>query len=250
MENNDHRCLNCNTIVNDEYCSHCGQSSHEHRIDAHYFLHDIPHSVFHVDKGFFYTLKMMFSKPGKMIKEYLDGKRIIYFRPFAYVLLMTTICSLLIKGIHIFIEKWSSTTLQNPTQDHFFSKYFSVFIFIMIPIASIVTWITFYKNKYNFWEHFLANTYVAAQLNILILLINLVNLVGIMFKIQFSNYQNTLFIILFLSAFLYMYGSVFGFLMTNDRKNSKLVVIAKIVVMNFVLALIYFGLMQYLGVIS
>ncbi|MGJ1204339.1 DUF3667 domain-containing protein [Sphingobacterium lactis] len=244
-------CLNCEFNFKGNYCPNCGQSSHEHRIDAHYFLHDIPHSVFHVDKGFFYTLKCLFTRPGVMIKDYLDGKRVPYFRPFAFVLIMTTICSLIIKGIHLWIDKIQPAAHADQLIGHgFLGKYFSVFIFLMIPITSLITWLTFYRNKYNFWEHFLANTYIAAQLNIILLLVNVLNLFIVAFQIQFSKDGVNLFLTLFMVPFLFLFGSIFGFLMMQEKRSRLWVVIAKIIAMNFVLASLYISLMNVFDIIN
>jgi hypothetical protein len=239
MENR--RCINCNHTYKGNYCPACGQSSHEGRINAHYFLHDIPHSVFHIDKGFFYTLKSLFTRPGYMIEEYLQGKRVKHFRPFAYVVIMSAICTFLIKGIEwltakIALSNDPGATL--PVNDNFFAHYFSVFIFIMIPFASLVTWLTFYKRKYNYWEHFLTNTYVAAQLNLILVLIKLVGLFVVLFT-QKSNQHIDFkwFLIVFMMGFLFIYGSVFGVLMRGHYKVFKMTLI--LTLMNSVLAMLY-----------
>lgn len=243
------KCLNCETNFKGNFCPNCGQSSHEHRINVHYFLHDIPHSVFHVDKGFFYTLRSMFTRPGRMVEDYLDGKRARYFRPFAYVLLMTTLCSIIIKGLHLWMEKIDpSIVLASDHSESFFAHYFNLFIFVMIPVSSLITWLTFIKDKYNYWEHFLANTYIAAQLNIMLVMINVINLIAIIFHMHVSLQSVIVFLILFMMAFLYLYGNVFGYLAAVDKKYKMWVIIAKLILMNFVLGYLYIYLMQVLGV--
>ena len=163
-------CKNCNNITSGKFCSNCGQAVDTHRIDAHYFLHDIPHSILHIDKGFPFTFWQLLISPAKTLRDYLDGKRVNFFRPLAYVVLMSALCSVLIN----WIKKWS--VHNNVTAVHapsFFSHYQSVFIFLMIPVVSVCTYLTFKKSHYNFWEHVLVNTYLAAQLNVLLILIQL-----------------------------------------------------------------------------
>lgn len=233
-------CKNCYRRFDGKFCLECGQSAAEGRIDLHYLLHDVPHSVFHIDQGFFYTLGMLFSKPGVMIQEYLAGKRIRHFRPFAYVMIMTAISSLLVK-----VLEWAKTDVLrsvygvSPALEHanFFEHYFSVFVFIMIPFASVVTWLVFIRREYNFWEHFLANTYIAAQLNIIWILMHLVSLIAVLFTGSDYSTMGLAFFVVFMSFFLYMYGSVFGFLMKGVYKLWKLVLILS--GMNLILYFVY-----------
>lgn len=245
-----HECQNCAEIFAGNYCPNCGQNAHEHRVNAQYFLHDIPHSVFHVDHGFFYTIKMLFTKPGLMVQEFLEGKRIKYFRPIGYVMVMTALSALLVK-----LFDWGTAKIleSNGVKMHdshnFFEHYFSIFIFLMIPLASFVTWIFFVKKKYNFWEHFLANTYIAAQLNIMWILMHLITLLAAIFTKSEVNINYNIFLVIFLMFFMYLYGSVFGFLMFPFFK-SKAKLILWLCVMNAVLSALFSYGFQLAGLVN
>lgn len=71
-------CKNCNHLFEENFCSECGQPAKEHRINATYFLHDIPHSVLHVDKGFPFAFWQLIKRPAKAMEDYLEGKRVNY----------------------------------------------------------------------------------------------------------------------------------------------------------------------------
>lgn len=245
-----HECKNCSEIFVGNYCPNCGQHAHEHRVNAHYFLHDIPHSVFHVDHGFFYTVKMLFTKPGQMVHDYLAGKRIRYFRPIGYVMVMTALSTLLVKFLDWLTKKFlASNGIVMKQSDNFFEQYFSVFIFLMIPLASLVTWLFFARKKYNYWEHFLANTYIAAQLNIMWILMHLISLVTALVTSSEMSINYNFFLVFFLICFMYLYGSVFGFLMIPSVKN-KTKLILKICLMNTVLSALYSYGFQITGLIN
>lgn len=242
-------CLNCEHPYSGKYCPECGQSAHEGRIDARYFLHDIPHSIFHIDKGFFYTLFSLFVRPGTMIRDFLEGRRVKYFKPFAYVILMSTISTLLTKWVVSGVEaiyKKNYPDIIIPHNQSFFSQYFSLFIFLMIPIVSTVTYLFFRKNRYNFWEHFLANTFLAAQLNIMQFLIYLVSFILLLITNKIIN--TNFFVPIFMSVFLYLYGSVFGYLMNKDYKFRNLVL--RLTLMNTVLFFIYTAGFQLAGLMQ
>ncbi len=234
-----HECKNCSELFVGNFCPNCGQDAHEHRINAHYFLHDIPHSVFHVDQGFFYTIKMLFTRPGLMIREYLEGKRVKYFRPIAYVMVMTALSALLVKVLDWFTMKILAFNGVKMIQSHnFFEHYFSLFIFIMIPLASVVTWLFFVRKKYNFWEHFLANTYIAAQLNLMWIAMHVISLFAAVFTGEQLSIDYTSFLTVFLVFFMYLYGSVFGFLMWPLIR-TKLLLIFLLSMMNALLSILY-----------
>jgi hypothetical protein len=98
-------CKNCNSVFDGNFCPQCGQASNTHRINASYFLHDIPHSVFHVDKGFPYTFIQLIRRPARALDEYLAGRRVRYFRPLGYVLIMSAICALIVSRIRIYMQE-------------------------------------------------------------------------------------------------------------------------------------------------
>ncbi|MBC8155688.1 MAG: DUF3667 domain-containing protein [Bacteroidetes bacterium] len=74
-------CQNCNSELNGNFCSHCGQSSNTHRLNFHFLWHDIQHGLLHIDKGILYTTKELFTRPGHSIREFLLGKRVKHFKP-------------------------------------------------------------------------------------------------------------------------------------------------------------------------
>ncbi len=244
-------CANCNTGFTGNFCPNCGQAADEGKINFGYFKEEISQSFFHTDKGFFYTLKMLFTKPGKMLQDYFEGRRVGYIKPIEYVTVMTAISTLLVKGI-LLLKQTYLESIGKPFIDevssNFFANDFSIFIFIMIPLASLVTWLFFRRKEYAYWEHFLANTYIGAQLTIIWFSLHLCSLVWIIIsKDPTQNYFNVL-LVFFMSLFLYLYGTVFGHLMGKYYTMGKLVLI--LTIMNFVLFSVYFGGFRLTGLIK
>jgi Protein of unknown function (DUF3667) len=239
-------CKNCDHHYKGNFCPHCGQKATVEKITFSYLLHDIPHSVFHVDKGFLYTLKWMFTNPGKAIKEYLAGKRVQHFRPFAYVIILSTICTLLTPlvekaTISLFIAKNPGYTITYRTL--FFEKYISLFIFMLIPALSLVTWITFKKKPYKYWEHFLGNTYLAAQLNIFLLAIDFFGFL----KVVLGFSPNTSFTGF---MFLYMFYYSYCFKVWMAPHKNRWSLLFSLLIMNFFLATIYMTGLSLTGLMT
>jgi Protein of unknown function (DUF3667) len=240
-------CKNCSSPISGKYCANCGQSAHVERIDAHYFLHDIPHSIFHIDKGFFYTLSRLFTNPGKALGEYLAGKRVNHFRPFGFVIIMSTICTLIIKGIEKGINYKlikEGVDFQIGATKNFFANYPSILIFILIPLLSLVTWFFYKRKKYNYWEHFLVNTYIAAFLNVFFLIIGLYQFI----RYYITDYYGQVNYGFFIALFMAYYGYAFGILM--EEPGSRLRNIFINLAMNFFLAFIYLNAFTFTKIMT
>jgi hypothetical protein len=89
------RCLNCGTILNGMYCSHCGQRD-EHLHEpfwklAGHFVGDL----FHFDSKFSHTLFPLLIKPGFLTNEFMAGKRARYMKPVALYFFISVLFFLL-----------------------------------------------------------------------------------------------------------------------------------------------------------
>lgn len=88
-------CLNCGTVINTKYCSNCGQSANTHRINISFLWHDIQHGLLHVDKGIFFTLRELFTRPGYSVKEFISGKRVQHFKPLSLIIVLAGVFGIL-----------------------------------------------------------------------------------------------------------------------------------------------------------
>lgn len=78
-------CLNCGTALVGAHCHSCGQRAHVHRTLGA-FAHDLLHGVLHFEGKTWRTLPLLVWKPGKLTREYIDGKRASYVSPIALFL--------------------------------------------------------------------------------------------------------------------------------------------------------------------
>ena len=78
-------CLNCGTRLIGNHCHGCGQAAHVHKTLAAFF-HDLMHGVFHFEGKIWRTLPMLAWHPGKLTREYIDGRRASYVSPIALFL--------------------------------------------------------------------------------------------------------------------------------------------------------------------
>ena len=91
----EHACLNCAAPLTGPHCAQCGQAAHIHKTIGAFF-HDLLHGVFHFEGKIWRTLPMLAWRPGRLTREYIDGRRASYVSPialflFCVFLLFTTI---------------------------------------------------------------------------------------------------------------------------------------------------------------
>lgn len=90
MEDNC-RCRNCDAELQGRYCHACGQKSATGHFTMRTLLHNLFHGIFHCDRNILYTYYDLFTRPGKMIAGYLQGRRIRYINPFTMLIIMSGI---------------------------------------------------------------------------------------------------------------------------------------------------------------
>ncbi|HEU4821107.1 MAG TPA: DUF3667 domain-containing protein [Qipengyuania sp.] len=78
-------CLNCGTPLAGPHCHRCGQRAHVHRT-LRAFFHDLLHGVLHFEGKTWRTLPLLVWKPGKLTRDYIEGKRASYVSPIALFL--------------------------------------------------------------------------------------------------------------------------------------------------------------------
>lgn len=77
----DKTCLNCGHHVEERFCPHCGQENTEPKQPFHYLFTHFIEDFTHYDGQFWKTIKYLLTRPGRLTKEYLAGKRQLYVAP-------------------------------------------------------------------------------------------------------------------------------------------------------------------------
>jgi hypothetical protein len=177
-------CLNCEASLhsNQSYCPGCGQRANIHRVSWHDVWHDALHYVTHTDKGIFFVLKMLFSKPGTVIREYLSGKRKKYMSPVTLLLICAGIAYISfnlfdVRGLNA-NNMPAPDTLQFPNpqareaygamyeragkMNAFMNKNSKLITIMATPLIAFFYWLFFRKAGYFFTEHLVANLFTVS----------------------------------------------------------------------------------------
>ena len=75
-------CLNCGyPFQNDEkFCPECGQSNKDKQVTFKEFIYEIFNGFFSWDAKFWNTIVPLLTKPGKVSKDYIEGKNSLIFK--------------------------------------------------------------------------------------------------------------------------------------------------------------------------
>jgi hypothetical protein len=174
-------CLNCGQPLEKAllYCPACGQKAAIHRISFHELWHDVVHYFTHADKGIFQLFVQLAKQPGVVAREYIEGKRSKYFKPLNFWLI---VAGMLVFVTGIFYKpndkrsqsmEQAAQRIQNPvkkqqvlamagrtrTVTKITGKYSNVINMVATPLLTVFFWLIYYKGKYNYIEHLVANMY-------------------------------------------------------------------------------------------
>ena len=89
------KCLNCGKEFEGKFCPECGQSAETGRFTMKFIWENLLSAFISKDGGIWFTLKSLFTRPGAMIIEILNGKRRRYFSPFPMLFFVLTVYILL-----------------------------------------------------------------------------------------------------------------------------------------------------------
>ncbi len=78
-------CSDCGEPVDRNFCANCGQPTHVHRSLLH-LGEEVLHGVMHFDARIWRTLPLLIANPGRLTREWVEGKRTRYVSPLALFL--------------------------------------------------------------------------------------------------------------------------------------------------------------------
>lgn len=178
-------CANCETPVHSEqkFCPSCGQKAAVGRINIHYIWHEAVHYFTHADKGIFHLIKELLTRPGKVSRDYVLGKRKKYFPPVNFFLLVAAVY---VFAVNTFSKDVATQSISAQQQSilqripdpvkkkevesiykraigasQFMRKYSNIVAMFATPFITIIFWLLYYRGPFNYTEHLVANLYIS-----------------------------------------------------------------------------------------
>lgn len=82
----DVKCKNCGCTCTSRYCPDCGQSVEEKRIDNKTFFISIIAGLTRINKGFLFTAWNLLIRPWRVIRDYIQCRRVRYVAPISMLI--------------------------------------------------------------------------------------------------------------------------------------------------------------------
>ena len=186
-------CKNCKRLFEGNYCNNCGQKADQKRFTFKKLLGEFIYGFVHVHGGFLFTVKELFNRPGEVLRGYIEGRRVNYYRPFSFLLLISLAGSFLYTRSGI-IEYVNENFLNAGEILNFTSEHFSYRLLMTIPTYALTCWVLYRSYNYNLAEHLIINTYLISQSFVIMVVWLLIS--------SLLKPENGIFTILYICGFL------------------------------------------------
>jgi hypothetical protein len=177
-------CNNCNHRFRGNFCSHCGQKAEVDRFTMHSIgaeAYDFARSIVLL---FFQTVYRLSIQAPQHLKTFLFKDREHLLSAIEYLLFSGTVVSILTIKFNFFQTGYNQ--IDPMAQMYFFSTELFMFLnqffayteeyssftnILAIPCFTLCSYMIFYKEHYTMGEHFIVNTYIAAQQALFLILL-------------------------------------------------------------------------------
>ncbi|ERJ86081.1 hypothetical protein HMPREF1989_01406 [Porphyromonas gingivalis F0566] len=86
-----HICQNCGDGYTGNFCNRCGQTSRTGRYHFRQMIRNVIGGFTNIDSGFGRTIVELLYRPGYLIRDFIGGKRVVYFRPFQALFVLASL---------------------------------------------------------------------------------------------------------------------------------------------------------------
>jgi hypothetical protein len=157
-------CLNCNSPLSTAFCGHCGQPKAQ-RISFSLLLKIMQRGIIEFKSPLIVTFLGLFINPGKVYREYLDGRRATYFNPIRYSFWVLTFSMFITAYLDMPIYELGMFDIED--EKYIFEllgvvKSFTLYLtFFLALVSAACLKIMFRRDKYSISE-----LYIPCLLNI------------------------------------------------------------------------------------
>jgi hypothetical protein len=182
-------CTNCGHNLTENFCPYCGEKRFDKKhLSIKHFAEETFEGFAHFDNKFISTLRLLFTKPGLLSLDHVEGRQSRHMKPIAFFLVINLMFFLLMvvtnpfslplynyitfppfvnfNTQHIIQEKLKITHLTLAEYSRFFdAKIHSDskgYIFALIPLYGLLCWLLFIRYKRLVVEHLVFATHFAA----------------------------------------------------------------------------------------
>ena len=243
------KCLNCGTEFQGKFCPECGQRADTGRFTVRFIFENLLKAILSNDGGVWITLKTLFTHPGQMIVDIINGKRKSYFSPFPmlfltlslYVVIFTFTGSKDIDFDNLLNDDNAKVVVNDGEQTHeqmladktktfiidtvkFYGDHYTAAFILTIPVYILAARVSFGKKnrkKYNWGEYCIPIVYSL----ILLVLYRCVMSIVFYFSPDFADKMEDWIVLLNIIVFTACFKNMFEFKMAKMVWRSFLTIV-------------------------
>ena len=229
MESSPSNCKSCEAPLSGLFCSECGQKVITERYTLKKIFGDLISNIFNLEKGFFFTLKKLFTTPEEVIDAYLNGQTKKYYNPIRFFLIWVSLQVLITVSFNIWENQFDQVSvlyekmgLINTEADRvrmkkiagYTQNFLTIIPLFLIPFFSFMGYKLFSKKKLYFAEHCIINAYV----------ISLSTIIGLLGAICYAIFPSLISysFIIGISSFIFFYAFIYKRYFKSDTFESLL----------------------------
>lgn len=160
-------CKNCKSVVEERFCPKCGQKAKVGELTMGDFVVDACQGFISVNEGFFHTYRGLFTNPGRTIRGYVEGKRIVHYKPLSMVLVLASVYLLLayVFGIKLDsqVEVSGVDYLKDFSRFDWFRNNLTLNYILDLPVLALISRWIFRKYGYTYTSHLVVTAYATVQ---------------------------------------------------------------------------------------
>lgn len=222
--NQDEICKNCRQTFQGEYCSSCGQRSFK-RFSISYLWHGLRDDLFEIEGGLLLTFRELWTHPGTMVLNYINGATKKYYSPLKYLIFWTAIYLIIVPFTATSDSNFSFENIISNSNPIFstgsLSDFRSVWDYVMkiktniylmglIPFLTAINYLFHRGSRFNYTEILILHTYFCGQFAFVAIVMTLLSTQLDSLTIGGSNFSDLLIHVPYWYLFLKMQKEFFG----------------------------------------
>jgi hypothetical protein len=134
----------------------------------HEISHDLIHALFHVDRSVLSLLRQLLTHPGRVARDYVEGKRKRYFGPFA---LLVIVVALAAAAVHLSAIQQLVLVPGAPAAavavtvlvQEFLIKHANLMYFLQVPLLAAACRALGVNGRFNYAEYLVLAAYTSSM---------------------------------------------------------------------------------------
>lgn len=168
-------CTQCHSELNGPFCSQCGQEHRGKEVTFGGLVRDFFENIFNLESPLLRVIKALLNNPEKVVMGYISGNKGYYFSPGKMLFF-----SLLFIGLFLSIFKDPNRIFGLNLSVEGMAPQF-LFMILLLPFASLFSWMTYYKRGFRFLYHLVSMIYALSLWAILLVFLEaLIRLSGLL----------------------------------------------------------------------